>query len=543
MSEKKNIDHFFKERLEHAEVAPPPMAWDNIEAQLRKKKKRRVIPFWWKLSGVAAVLFFGFLLFRPYLTGKPEPETTKPENAVVNQGGANSGKNTGSQQQQQKPGNNNAGSMAPSAENAIANADKTEGQNNTAAEKVDAAVIKTAFPDKKTPENAVAASKKTKGKQKNTGSGKQPTGLNAPNEALAESPANNKSKNEANNHTQKNQTNNPVTATQTGGHPNQIAEKTNAQDQHNEKQNSAIDKNTTITQRPQNAMAAQNKNQGNTNSVNTITGANPEEIKKKDSTNLAVVGPNALEELLNEKEKKIAKERKENRWQVTPNIAPIYFSSMGSGSPLDEKLAANEKAFNTSYSYGLNVNYAVGKKWQVRSGIHSFSTDYDTRNIVYYQSTAASKMQHVTPTLSGSLIQIDPLANVVNSFGRMLEEKFEGTLNQRMGYIEMPVEVSYKLLAKKFGIDLIGGFSTLYLTQNDVYLKADGFNMKIGEANNLNDFHWSTNVGLGLKYSFLKRLDLRVEPIFKYQLNTYSSGEGNFKPYIFGIYSGLSYHF
>ena len=107
----------------------------------------------------------------------------------------------------------------------------------------------------------------------------------------------------------------------------------------------------------------------------------------------------------------------------------------------------------------------------------------------------------------------------------------------------MPFEVTYKVLSKKFGVDVIGGISTLFLNQNDVYLKASGFNMKIGEASNLNTVHFSTNIGLGLKYAFLKRFDLRVEPLFKYQINTYSSGAGNFKPYIFGIYSGISYHF
>ena len=84
---------------------------------------------------------------------------------------------------------------------------------------------------------------------------------------------------------------------------------------------------------------------------------------------------------------------------------------------------------------------------------------------------------------------------------------------------------------------------TLFLNQNDVFLKSSGFNMKIGEASNLNMVHFSTNIGLGLKYSFLKKFDARIEPLFKYQLNTFSSGSGNFKPYIFGVYSGISYHF
>ena len=55
--------------------------------------------------------------------------------------------------------------------------------------------------------------------------------------------------------------------------------------------------------------------------------------------------------------------------------------------------------------------------------------------------------------------------------------------------------------------------------------------------------YFSTNFGIGLKYGFMKSFEFNVEPTFKYQLNTFSSDAGNFKPYLFGIYSGISYKF
>jgi hypothetical protein len=103
--------------------------------------------------------------------------------------------------------------------------------------------------------------------------------------------------------------------------------------------------------------------------------------------------------------------------------------------------------------------------------------------------------------------------------------------------------MSYTLLDKKFSIEVVGGLSTLFLNQNEIYLESAGLKMDIGEATNLNDIHFSGNIGLGFKYGILKNLEAKVEPVFKYQMNTYTTDTGDFKPYFIGIYSGISYNF
>ncbi len=119
----------------------------------------------------------------------------------------------------------------------------------------------------------------------------------------------------------------------------------------------------------------------------------------------------------------------------------------------------------------------------------------------------------------------------------------QGAIEQSMEYYEIPLELSYKVLNKKFGIDVIGGFSTLLLNNNNLMVVSDGFSAELGKANNLNSVHFSTNVGLGLRYRFWKSFQANFEPTFKYQLNTFSSNDGGFKPYFIGLYSGVSYRF
>jgi hypothetical protein len=128
-------------------------------------------------------------------------------------------------------------------------------------------------------------------------------------------------------------------------------------------------------------------------------------------------------------------------------------------------------------------------------------------------------------------------------FESALVQQNTGYLNQEIGYLEMPLEMTYALIDKKFGLKVIGGFSTLLLQENAITVVSDNNSMLLGEANNLNNIHFSTNLGIGIKYGFMKSFEFNVEPMVKYQLNTFSTNGGDFKPYFFGIYSGVSYRF
>ena len=84
MSERKNIERLFQEKFKDFEVVPEPKVWQNIEAELKKKKKRRVIPIWFRLSGVAAILLIGFSIGNGIFQSQENTiiEITNKENSV-----------------------------------------------------------------------------------------------------------------------------------------------------------------------------------------------------------------------------------------------------------------------------------------------------------------------------------------------------------------------------------------------------------------------------------------------------------------------------
>ena len=546
MSERKNINNLFQEKFENHEVTPEEFIWENIELKLKEKKKRKVIPFWSKLSGIAAGLVIGFFAYNGLNT------TNDNENSFVNQekndkeNSKNSvNKNTNTVVTNGSKTINSDNSKTISSDNNVNNVVVVNETNSQSDRKNKATIIKIDKIDVKSNNGTQVANseinKKTlvetdkiksnsdsqivnngSKKDKNRKISLKLSNNNSNNEIAFEKNNDLKEKNKINNSSRNEALVQPET-------------------KEKEKNNSVVDK--FVNPSKENNSIVKNTTSDRKTSVLTPKTDEPI-LKKNDSTSVASVEPNALEELLIEKEKQTVTEQKINRWQVTSNVAPIYFGSTSNGSPLDSKLVKNDKVYSAeNISYGIGVNYAVNKKIKIRTGVNILNVDYDTNGILYYQNpTVSSRLSGLNPNAPGSLLVIESLSNVNTLFNRSFQ-KFEGNLNQKLGYIEMPLEVTYKILDKNFGIDLIGGMSTLVLNRNEIYLQSTELNLKIGEANNLNNVHFSGNLGLGLKYGFFKRLEARIEPVFKYQINTFNNDAGNFKPFVFGVYSGINYIF
>lgn len=239
------------------------------------------------------------------------------------------------------------------------------------------------------------------------------------------------------------------------------------------------------------------------------------------------------------------KNEKKSRWIVSSSFSPVYMNLNGTGSTLDSKFVENSKSYQTSMSYGVGLQYALNNKWTVRTGINALNFEYSTNNITYYYANNGAGLENVNENGTGSGIVVEnpnPKGIAYNDDG-MVTTRYQGNINHRINYIEVPMELSYKILNKKFGINVIGGVSSIFLNDNRVSLVSSESNLDIGEANNLNKLHFSTNIGLGLRYNFMKTFQANLEPMFKYQINTYNENAGDFKPYFIGVYSGISFSF
>ncbi|WP_367772777.1 hypothetical protein AB3G33_03930 [Flavobacterium sp. WC2421] len=292
------------------------------------------------------------------------------------------------------------------------------------------------------------------------------------------------------------------------------------------------------------------KNTGNEISGNIKSVKNSDtKVATTDAINSTEIIPetqNELEAILKKKEEKKSTVVLTNldKWQIVPNVAAVYLNSNSSGSSIDPQFSENQKTADNSLSFGIGVNYAVSKKLTVRTGVNKLTLGYNTKDVIYSSSLIAHNLTNINYTSNESIeIKNESELNTLATLERSYQNTNTGAINQKMGYYEVPLELSYALINKKFGITVIGGISTLFLNQNKISLVSNTINLKLGEANNLNPIHFSTNVGMGFKYQFIKSFQINVEPMVKYQLNTYSNNSDNYKPVFIGLYSGISYTF
>lgn len=273
------------------------------------------------------------------------------------------------------------------------------------------------------------------------------------------------------------------------------------------------------------------------------------QVEETSKVNENESGKKSLFDEIKDEETKTIVKNKADRWSLGASVAPVYFNTLDEGSPIHQNFVGNSKSGNVNMSYGLSVAYKVGKKLSIRSGVHKVDYGYNTNDVIFtsaFDPASNSIINSIDYDANGENIAVESKdkrsQNLASDFSAKTPSN-EGEMIQQFGYLEVPLELNYAISDGKFGVNIIGGVSSLFLVDNSISLESGSIKTDIGEANNLNSLNFSTNVGLGLNYKVTPKVQINVEPVFKYQLNTFSNSSGNFQPFSMGVYSGLSFKF
>ncbi|WP_422106715.1 hypothetical protein [Winogradskyella sp.] len=519
MNENKNIDRLFQEKFKDFEATPQDAVWDRISESLpKKKKKRRVIALWWQIGGVAAVIALMLTVGSSIFNNDPEIST---DTEVVD----HKDTNESTIEDTTNPSNTNQDPIKTNADgHELVGSDNTTEDNDAVATEKRRLNTNDAFKNQDPKTNAIANRSKIDEKRSLTETAHNPKTIS--NKNADAKVADNTSLEDT--QTKATILDNPTAKS--------VIKETIKND------NTAVTDGNSIPE----------TNQQNSKVVNADTDLEKEketalqEDPNKESIETAI----AAQQHMDEKEK----EDEQNRWSIAPNVAPVYFSSLGQGSSIDAQFNENSKSGDINMSYGITGTYAVSKRLKIRAGVNRVNLNQTTADVLAFaggdfasrgvEGGEQSQMGNITPkTELGNITFMS--ANVFNSSTspELFNTKTPGNIDQRFGFIEVPLELEYRLVDRKFGLNVIGGFSTFFLNQNEIYADIDGTSTLVGEASNINSTSFSANFGLGLDYSLSKQWNINLEPQFKYQINTFNNTSGNFRPFFIGVYTGLSFKF
>ena len=511
MNEKKHIDRLFQEKFKNFEATPDAAVWDNIHDVLHKdKRKRRVIPIWWFTTGAAAILVM--LLTIGNVFNKAN-ELDIPENTVVGTETTRSGSPFHPINSDDK-NKNASGNDTIDHSNIIANTGQSEDANSkTQTDKTIAHYPKKTATQLATEDsNRRNANNKTNSEDEVTASEENKMGIVNSNRSVI-------AKNTSN--------------TQQLNANKEVISKENERVKiilENEKEHTTIVKST-----DQSTL----KDTEKINDYKDVIASKQED----ESIEHAI----ALANLINEKEK----EAQSNRWNISPNVAPVYFNSLGKGSSIDNQFVNNGKSGEVNMSYGISGSYAINDKIKIRAGVNKVDLGYSTDGVVAFRdinsfnvNSEGSEMRNINFNNQGKQDAYMSSSSInKGSAPQFVVSNAKGSLEQEFGYIEVPLELEYSIINSKFGLNVIGGFSTLFLNNNEIYSVLDNERALLGDANNINTTSYSANFGLGLNYNISHTLKLNLEPMFKYQIDTFNNTSGDFRPYFIGVYSGFSFKF
>ncbi|WP_375241478.1 hypothetical protein [Lacinutrix sp.] len=581
MSEKKHIDRLFQEKFKDFEAKPSSNVWSGIQNKMEQplQKPKKVLPLWLRFASIAAALVLLFTIGNLAFNNNdkennntnvvdtnlenttPNTSNTKTINSVSNNT-INTSEKTNSKSSEYNLLENKSvviDDKSKSKHNIQTNKDNVNSLNSKALNTEGVSNQNTAntinyvaSPNKKNFNNLVTTS--INKVDLNTSKDSQSIAQRNSKDKKDSSVSNNLNPNSAIN-------NNNSVVTNNKNSTNNNTRLTNENNLESTISNNNVTKNISSNSTINNDNNLNNKNTIDTNTINTnnaisntvvaTTNSDKEKEEEKKMEPDSANSSNTIEEALAKIEDLDEKEEENvDRWSVNANAAPVYYNTLGKGSHIHDQFIDNTKNGEINTSYGVNVGYALNNRLRVRSGVNKLNISYDTANVIVYENVtntpSSTPLRNIDfiPTSNGQNISVLSSNSLsIQQIDNFINDDLNAALSQRISYFEVPLELEYAVVNKRLGVNLIGGFSTFILSDNEVVTEVDNRKTKIGEANNINNLSFSANAGIGLDYKFNKAFKFNLEPTFKYQINAYSETSGNFRPYIIGVYTGFSYKF
>lgn len=266
----------------------------------------------------------------------------------------------------------------------------------------------------------------------------------------------------------------------------------------------------------------------------------------------------------------------ETGWILGAHISPGYSSHTSSYSPAyQQNMNSNMSGGTKNTGWGMSVQYKTGKKLRIESGVYyaqntqspthsgnifaSFpSFDYLSGNETVntgdavFSNTVTLRQDGMVMNSTAGVVTVSQTPagaeltakNDAQSGAGMVTLTANGEFTQEFDFVEIPFFLRYRLVDKKLGIDVVGGLNAGIIIGNNAYLSNQNGKQNIGATEDISTLNLSGTVGMGLNYALGRHFSLALEPRFNYYLNSINTNpEVDYKPYRFGLFTGVYYQF
>jgi len=258
------------------------------------------------------------------------------------------------------------------------------------------------------------------------------------------------------------------------------------------------------------------------------------------------------------------KSKEKVRWLVGAQVSPEYSNSRGSQSQVYASNMLNASSNLVDLGGGISVEYKKGKRWSLQSGVYYSGLGQSSGNSGNKNMEASLGSNYFNTVVnldaSSNRMSLNSNAGVIELkkvpsgmvLGTSLEDKTmassvivsQTNFIQNFEYIEIPLYLRYTLIDSKFDVVMLGGFSSNLLVGNQIFVEDNSGKSLVGKTKDMEALNYSGTLGMGFKYGLSRRIFLNVEPRMKYYLNSLNSNSSvTYKPYTFGVFTGLSYEF
>lgn len=244
-----------------------------------------------------------------------------------------------------------------------------------------------------------------------------------------------------------------------------------------------------------------------------------------------------------------------SKWTLGGDFSPSYISL---SQNIRKDFTASNVAFLNSdldtetpliaYTGGLNVDYQISDKWSFQSGMYYLKQGQEIQDFVVLKnnyegannSSSNTSIGNITFQDQNQAFENETVINETDFGFDVVATQFDSYLIQNFEFLEIPFIIKYKLLDKKFGICVLGGFNTSFLIGNNVYL--EGNNSPIGKTEDINTLIYKSIIGFVFEYPVSDKISINITPSYKYQLNSINKiSFSNVRMQYFDFKTGISY--